>query len=234
MELEGRMKEFDWSVTFYDPLHDSMQAETDEEKICFERLETLIQDLQVISKSSPQANSFVEDLVNRHWKAHPMEDQIEGLLSKQKVEMMTSHVISDEVFNELLRELSSNRNWIAYNKQSYYLEKGDVYFFQNRDEAKEFASNNYSDYDNYKVIYANSIVDVFKQIPYGQSSNEQLNHILNSSKNIHMNQQNYDYLKDNIKYMGFGEKQNDALEEQLKAGKDSFQLTFRAEINKSL
>ena len=47
-----------------------------------------------------------------------------------------------------------------------------------------------------------------------------------------MNEKNFEYLKDNIKYMGFGEKQNDSLEQQLKEGKESFQLRFNTEVNK--
>ena len=47
-----------------------------------------------------------------------------------------------------------------------------------------------------------------------------------------MNEQNLDYLKDNIKYLGFGEKQHDALEANLKEGKESFQLNYSAEVNK--
>lgn len=55
---------------------------------------------------------------------------------------------------------------------------------------------------------------------------------LNQLNNYTMNEKNFDYLKDNIKYMGFGEKQHEALEANLKEGKDSFQLTFTADINK--
>lgn len=47
-----------------------------------------------------------------------------------------------------------------------------------------------------------------------------------------MNQENLDYLKDNIKYMGFGENLNGQLENHLKEGKDAFQLGFRSEVNK--
>ncbi len=47
-----------------------------------------------------------------------------------------------------------------------------------------------------------------------------------------MNETNFEYLKDNIKYMGFGEKLNDQLENNLNQGKDEFQLNFKSEINK--
>jgi hypothetical protein len=41
-----------------------------------------------------------------------------------------------------------------------------------------------------------------------------------------MNEQNFEYLKDNIKYLGFGEKQNEIVEQHLKEGKETFQLKF--------
>lgn len=47
-----------------------------------------------------------------------------------------------------------------------------------------------------------------------------------------MNENNYAYLKDNIKYMGFGENQHDELAQHLKEGKESFQMTFKTEVNK--
>ena len=46
-----------------------------------------------------------------------------------------------------------------------------------------------------------------------------------------MNEENFEYLKDNIKYMGFGEKLVDQLEANLKAAKDDFKLDFKAVIN---
>ena len=47
-----------------------------------------------------------------------------------------------------------------------------------------------------------------------------------------MTEENLKYLKDNIKYMGFGENLNAQLENNLTEGKDAFQLGFRAEVNK--
>ncbi len=47
-----------------------------------------------------------------------------------------------------------------------------------------------------------------------------------------MNQKNYDFLKDSLKYLGFGEKLNDKLEEQLKKGPATFQLEHSAEYKR--
>jgi hypothetical protein len=46
-----------------------------------------------------------------------------------------------------------------------------------------------------------------------------------------MNESNYDYLKLNMKLLGFGEKQHEELEKNLKEGKESFQLKFTAYMN---
>jgi hypothetical protein len=46
-----------------------------------------------------------------------------------------------------------------------------------------------------------------------------------------MNEQNFEYLKDNIKYMGFGERLNEQLENNLLEAKDAFKLDFRAVLN---
>lgn len=47
-----------------------------------------------------------------------------------------------------------------------------------------------------------------------------------------MNDKNLTYLKDNIKYMGFGEKLYPELETQLKKGAPEFSIPFKTEINK--
>jgi hypothetical protein len=47
-----------------------------------------------------------------------------------------------------------------------------------------------------------------------------------------MDAENLQYLQDNLKYMGFGEKQNETLKNHLKEGKESFQMVYKAEINK--
>ena len=47
-----------------------------------------------------------------------------------------------------------------------------------------------------------------------------------------MNEKNLEYLKDNIKYMGFGEGLNAQLEKSLTEGKDEFHLNFNTLVNK--
>jgi hypothetical protein len=231
-DLNQRMNEINWDLAFYDPLHDFIEAETMDDKMAFEKVEQLIFDLKSVHESGPEGKALVEYLVNHYWREQPMEEQIETLFPGGTKKLLSSHVISDEVLDQAQLEFSKNENWVAYNTLSYFLEKGDVYFFRDENEARDFARYNISDYDNYKVIYAASIIDLFKQIPYGNELNQQLNNFSNSLNKNSMNEKNFDYLKDNIKYMGFGEKQNDVLEEHLKQGKESFQLKFNTEVNK--
>ncbi len=142
--------------------------------------------------------------------------------------MNSKHVIPDEILEQAKIELYQNNHWFAYNNFPYFLEKSDIHFFKSGEEAIEFASNNISDYDNYSVLHINSVEDILKLIPYWKSIEQ---HLSNKKLSI-MNEKNLEYLKDNVKYMGFGDKQNEALEQHLKEGKDSFHLTFNTEVNK--
>ncbi len=145
--------------------------------------------------------------------------------------MKQEHVISDEVLEIVQLAINRNENWMAYNNSLYFVNKDDVHFFKEKTTAEKFASDNISDDDHFNIIRVQSIADVLRQIPYGERLNKTLNNLSNKTLSI-MNEKNFEYLKDNIKYMGFGEKQNDTLEQHLKEGKESFQLKFNAEVNK--
>ncbi|MDB5222381.1 MAG: hypothetical protein JWN83_1048 [Chitinophagaceae bacterium] len=131
--LEKSMQQFDWRYTYYDPLEANTEAETEEDKKLFSRLEQLLEKLKVVYHSGEGGKNIVENLTVKYWSGHPVE--------------------------------------------------------------------------------------------------EQKNYLLNLKTNV-MNQENLDYLKDNMKYMGFGENLHAQLENHLKEGKDAFQLGFRAEVNK--
>lgn len=142
--------------------------------------------------------------------------------------MNREHVIPDELLEIIQLAINRNENWMAYNNSLYFIDKEDVHFFKEKNAAEEFASNNFSDHDHFNVIYIQSIVDVLKQIPYGEKLKELLSN-LNVSK---MNENNLKYLQDNIKYHGFGETLNPELEGQLQKGNAEFSLPFKAEVNK--
>ena len=141
--------------------------------------------------------------------------------------MKDEHVISDELLEAAQAAFQRGENWIAYNRSLYFLDKEDVYFFKSSDEAYQFSSDNISDHDSFHVLHARSIDELLKQMPYGEN-------VINfKNKNLSiMNEQNFEYLKDNIKYMGFGEKQHDVLQQHLSEGKADFQMAFASEVNK--
>ena len=176
--------------------------------------------------------------------------------------MITKHPIADEVLDLVTIALSKGERYMAYNNSLYFIDERDLHFFKTRDEAVEFAENNISDSDRFVVLQFNSIKNVLNQIPYGEQINQQLNldpdanglynkdgndftdalidHFESQQLSLFdkqlkanvMNNENLQYLKDNIKYMGFGENMYRELERNLGEGKAEFQLHFSAEINK--
>jgi len=175
--------------------------------------------------------------------------------------MNNEHPISDEVLELANVALSKGEHWLAYNQALYFIDKEDVHFFKLQNEAKEFAINNFSDRDTYHVIHFNSILDILKQIPYLENigknlvNNPDINGLYNHEGNAFtdaliehiennqsifnsqlktnvMNNENFQYLSDNLKYMGFGENLKTDLEKNLNEGKADFQLHYKAEMNK--
>ncbi len=146
--------------------------------------------------------------------------------------MNGEHVISDDLWRTLEFELQQQNNWIAYNTAAYYLEPTDVYFFNEEKQAQEFSINNISEYDCFKIIFARSPDEVLRQIPYGEQISRQQSNILSLLKNNTMNSENFQYLSDNLKYMGFGENLKSELERNMSEGKPEFQLQYAAEMNR--
>ncbi|HAK12727.1 MAG TPA: hypothetical protein DCO78_12860, partial [Chitinophagaceae bacterium] len=176
--------------------------------------------------------------------------------------MTTEHPIADEVLDLVSIALAKGENYMAYNNSLYFIDKADVHFFRTKEEAVDFAESNLSDRDRFSVLHFNSVKDILNQIPYGDQHQRQLNidpdanglynkdgndftdalidHFESQQLSLFnkqlktdvMNNENLQYLKDNIKYMGFGENMYRELERNLGEGKAEFQLHFAAEINK--
>lgn len=164
--------------------------------------------------------------------------------------MNNEHVISDEILQAIQYALVNGENWLAYNTGYYFLESANVAFFKSKDEAHEFAENNISDYDAFKVLHFNSVADVLKQIPYGNELEQRLanpdinglynrdgnaftdalidhlekEQIVNNQKHTIMNEKNYDYLKDQLKNTGFGEGLQNELKDKMEKQTPEFQL----------
>ncbi len=238
MQLEERMEAIDWEHAFYDPLEANTEAETPDDIAAFNELESLVHDLQYINEFSEDGKQVVQNLTETYWQGYAMEEQRDSLFNSYKQYPVESesmevreknHPISDEVLDAVQVALTKSENWMVYNNSLYFIDKNDVHFFRDQESANEFSLNNTSDMDHHNVIHINSVMDVLKQIPYGEELTKQIS---NNIKSNVMNEKNLAYLKDNIKYMGFGDKQNEAIEQHLKEGKESFQLTFNTEVNK--
>ncbi len=176
--------------------------------------------------------------------------------------MTTEHPIADEVLDLVSIALSKGENYMAYNNSLYFIDKTDVHFFRTKQEAVRFAENSISDRDSFSVLHFNSMADILRRVPYGEALSKQLkldpdaNGLFNKDGNDFtdalidhlesqqlslfdkqfktnvMNNDNLQYLKDNIKYMGFGDTLKAELERNMGEGKSDFQLHFKGEFNK--
>jgi hypothetical protein len=126
-------------------------------------------------------------------------------------------------------------------------------YYNKRDEAIEFSDNNISDYDNYHVLRATTIEDFMRQIPYGENFERGISdpdanglhnkdgngftdaliehfeqqQILNNKNVPPMNNDNYDFLVNQLKYTGFGDELNQQLKEKITSQVPEFTLSFQ-------
>lgn len=96
-DLEQRMDSYDWSEAFHDPLHDFIEADTDEAKQEHAAMETLIEDLQKRFVENPQE---VKTLVERYWMNQPMEEQIKLLFNQ-----VNENVMNEKNLEHLQKDL---------------------------------------------------------------------------------------------------------------------------------
>lgn len=140
--------------------------------------------------------------------------------------MKRTYRISDALFDFLYRSIASHQHWIAYRTTAQYLQSGDIYCFGNRWEAKAFCDGG-KKRDEFTTLYAASLLSLYQQIESKQA--ETIQTISTTSNTNTMNEQNFEYLKDNLKYMGFGDGLAEALRGQMAKGEPGFQLQFETE-----
>ncbi len=137
--------------------------------------------------------------------------------------------ISEDVINQINSELLKENYWIAHNTVPSHLDKHDVYFFNNKDEAYDFAESNISEFDNYRVIKVTTVDDVLKQMPYG----EQLLPLFAEriTNNIKQNQSalaiDNNGLYTQLEKLGFGSRLNTAISFYEKYPQERFQLPVK-------
>jgi hypothetical protein len=123
--------------------------------------------------------------------------------------------------------LSTNNKWMAFNHSLSFTDIKDVFFFKEKSDAVEFAVNNQSDVDRFQVIRISSLKEALSSRTESSKSN-----IQSTIKTNVMNTKNIDYLKDNLKYLGFGEKLNTELESNIQQGPPAFTLKIQNEFGK--
>jgi hypothetical protein len=144
--------------------------------------------------------------------------------------MRNAHHLSDALFAFIYKAITTRNYWIVFPNQAYFLQKDDLHCFSSREAARAFETSIKENNQPIKIIYAPSVLSAYQQI---EGLHQQQSKELLIAKNLStMNEQNFEYLKDNLKYLGFGESLAVPLREQMAKGATDFQLTFETEINK--
>ncbi len=82
IELENRMKAIDWNCAFYDPLHDHIELESEEDKHLFTEVENIVLDLQNLEAAGNYSLVAAQLLQIKYWQYQDMEIQISGIQDK--------------------------------------------------------------------------------------------------------------------------------------------------------
>lgn len=93
-ELEELLDAHDWNHVYYDPLDANTEAESFEDKLAFNRLEYLVEQLSALAQSGERGMASARALVERYWACAPMEAQIADVLGGKYI-----HPITDLLFH---------------------------------------------------------------------------------------------------------------------------------------
>jgi hypothetical protein len=155
-------------------------------------------------------------------------------------------------FEDILLDIKKQR-WDHRNEFVTFLDntaigREDLVGFPSAYEAQEFCYENSTDYDQYSylstrsvyramsealqnkslMVESNGLIDIGAMVSAYYIRLEQLPIINN---NI-MNEKNFDYLKDQVKFTGFGESLENALKENLQKQQPEFSLEHKHEFGK--
>lgn len=160
--------------------------------------------------------------------------------------MNVPDLISKAVWEKAGRAFEHHENWVAYNNTLLFVHADDIRFFTTKDDADDFCFDNVNEAENWQVCrVANldefiakveSIVPGLKYTPV-----EEVNivgeapatffpkELLLKNKTIIMNNENLEYLKNTLRFLGFDEGLYDQLERKMKEGKPEFTLDASTE-----
>jgi len=139
------------------------------------------------------------------------------------------HILSNELLELyvfLNKELSAGRNWLVYNHMVIFQNKDSLKCYERYREAEQYVRKHSSLKARYSIT---SLRPVFRTVvgillqknvpPYVNTKN-----YINLFNYKIMNTKNLEYLKDSLKYFGFGEELNGALEKSMMAQPSDFHL----------
>lgn len=164
--------------------------------------------------------------------------------------------VRTEDYGEILIYLVNKRwegeEFVAYCNDGMPVDREQLYFFSNSEEAVEFCYEMATDVDQYdymairstyrvmerakadpdKLIQNTGVVDVGAMV--SQYLTEKLaEEISNNSKKLKtMNMTNLEYLQDQVKYTGFGDQLKEKLQEAIEKGSAEFKLDFQTKFGK--
>jgi hypothetical protein len=172
-------------------------------------------DVGKLDKSMKQVDWSID-----HHSESIIEEMLQSKTGKQKLDQI------DKIFIDVNNlHTSSEGNEIAEKLMFKYWSGGPY-------EPNQFSLQQLKQKYEYKLTIPSAIIiskdQAYEMVQTIAKRSNQTN-LITQKTNV-MNEQNFEYLKDNIKYMGFGEKLNEQLENNLKQGKDEFQLGFNTDM----
>ena len=134
--------------------------------------------------------------------------------------------LSDETFNKIMKGIDEGKYWLVHENNSLFLDHMDVRQYESKAEAIQAVAEA-TEQDKFRMLYAPTIQDALRQMPYGNSEN-----IISSQKSSFMNQENLKFLQDRLFYLGTEKKLYPELEKNMAEGKPEFQLSFSNQYDK--
>ncbi|MES2373473.1 MAG: hypothetical protein V4557_12885 [Bacteroidota bacterium] len=162
-------------------------------------------------------------------------------------------LIMPAVWEKATASFANHENWVAYNNTLLFVHETDIHFFTNQDDAEDFAFDNGNDGEHWHVVRIADLEDLKNKVeaivpglvyaPVVQEAmvaEDGLRHfpkdqLIKKSK-IMLNEEslnkNYEYLKNQLMFLGFDESLNQPLLEKMKEGKSEFTLDSAREFDK--
>jgi len=135
--------------------------------------------------------------------------------------MTRNYKIASPVIAAIQGALTEGQQWAAYNTTFLMLDVEDIFFTDNMMEAAWFADFKTNEIDQYSFRQFDSVEDFVYKI----SATKEPSFFIEQKTNV-MNNENVDFLHNQIKYAGFGEELQGALVKEIKNDPAEFKLSY--------